>query len=370
VRVLVVNPGSSTLKLGVLDENDAVVEARDVAAAAGEAEAAEVDGFLRDAPAVDAAGVRFAHGGTRFRRSLTIDSDALAGLEAVADLAPLHNPPALTAVRALRRVRPTLPVVACFDTSFFTGLPPAAATYALPRRWIEDWGMRRFGFHGLSHAWAGRRATALLGRPAGGLRVVTCHLGAGASLAALADGSPFDTTMGFTPLDGLVMATRSGAVDPGILLWAQREHGLSVEDLERVLDRESGLLGLSGLSGDMRAIVDAADRGDAAAALAFAVYLHRLRGSVAAMAAALGGVDAVVFTGGVGQHSARVRAECCDGLAFLGLMLDHEANAVSHGPDRDISSKEGRVRILVVEAREDVEIAREVRRLIDNGRGS
>ncbi len=363
MRVLVVNPGSSSLKLAVLDEGDAVVAAHDVPTTAGEAEAAELDAFLGDGPDVGAAGVRFVHGGARFRQSLTVDPGVLAALDGVADLAPLHTPPALTAVRALWRLRPTLPVVACFDTAFFTPLPPAAATYALPRRWVEEWGVRRLGFHGLSHAWASRRAAALLGRPQAGLRLVTCHLGAGASLAAVADGSPLDTTMGFTPLDGLVMATRCGAVDPGILVWVQRNHGLSADDLDRVLDRESGLLGLSGVSGDLRAVLDAADGDDEAARLAFAVYLHRLRGSVAAMVAALGGLDALVFTGGVGQHSARVRSECCRGLGFLGVALDAEANAAAGGNDRDVAAPGHPVRVLVVEAREDLEIAREVRRL-------
>jgi acetate kinase len=335
VRVLVVNPGSSTLKLRRLDEGDAV----------------------------DAAGVRFVHGGAGFCRSVVVDAAVLDALGVVADLAPLHNPPALAAIECLRRLQPTVPLVACFDTAFFATLPPPAATYALPRRWVEEWGVRRFGFHGLSHTWASRRAAELVGGPGAGLRVVTCHLGAGASLAAVASGSPLDTTMGFTPLEGLVMATRSGTVDPGLLIWAQRHHGLSADDLERVLDRESGLLGLSGRSGDLRVVLDAASRGDEAAALAVDVYLHRLRGSVAAMAATLGGLDALVFTGGVGEHSAAVRAGCCDRLGFLGVTLDDEANLATGGTDRDISAPESAVRILVVESREDLEIAREVRRL-------
>lgn len=363
VRVLAVNPGSSSLKLAVLDEGDGVVVEHDVPAVDGEAEAAALDGFLHEAPVVDAAGIRFVHGGDRFRDSLMVDAEVLAHLEGCADLAPLHNPPALAAVRALRRLRPALPVIACFDTAFFAALPPAAATYAVPRHWVEEWGVRRFGFHGLSHAWASRRAAALLDRAPAGLRLVTCHLGAGASLAAVDGGSPLDTTMGFTPLDGLVMATRCGALDPGVLLFVQRHHGLSADDLDRILDRESGLLGLSGTSGDLRAVLAAADSGDDAAQLAVAVYLHRLRASVAAMAAALGGLDALVFTGGVGEHSARVRAACCDGLRFLGVALDPEANAAAAGPDRDVAAPTSPVRVLVVEAREDLEISREVRRL-------
>jgi len=375
VRTLVVNPGSSSLKLRVLD-GGSVVATHDLACAEGEAELADLAAFLGSAPGpLDAAGVRFVHGGADLRRSVVVDGAVLAALEAARDLAPLHNPPALAALHALAGLRPDLPLVACFDTAFFADLPAAAATYAVPRSWTEKWGVRRFGFHGLSHAWAARRAAALLdrgdGRAAGpaGFRVVTAHLGAGASLAAVRDGVPLDTTMGFTPLEGLVMATRSGSVDPGVLIWAQRHHGLSADDLDRILDRESGLLGLSGLSGDVRTLVDAAGRGGDAARLALDVYLHRLRALVAAMAAALGGLDALVFTGGVGEHSAEVRGGACAGLGFLGLTLDDEANAATTagpGPpaDRVISRAGEGVAVLVVEAREDLEIAAEVRRLL------
>jgi acetate kinase len=363
VQVLVVNPGSSSLKLRVLDPADGVVDARDVPTVNGQAELEEIEQFLARAPAVAAAGVRLVHGGASFRQSTLVDAVVLRRLERVADLAPLHNPPALDALVALRRLRPGLPLAACFDTAFFADLPPAAAIYALPRRWIDEWGIRRFGFHGLSHAYASRRTAQLFDRPQGQLRLVTCHLGAGASLAAVAGGSPVDTTMGFTPLDGLVMATRSGSVDPGVLIWVQRHGGLSVDDLEVALDRESGLLGLSGTSGDMRQVLETADQGDARAQLAVAVYVHRLRAAVAAMAAAMDGLDAVVFTGGVGENSAQVREQTCTGLSFLGVTLDPARNAESLCTDRDIAANESRTRVLVVGSREDREIAREVRRL-------
>jgi acetate kinase len=368
VRTLVVNPGSSSLKLRVID-GDSVVAEHDLPSEEGEAEIADLAGFLDSAPPLDAAGVRFVHGGADLRRSVVVDRAVASALEAARDLAPLHNPPALDALRALGRLRPGLPLVACFDTAFFADLPAAAATYAVPRSWTEKWGVRRFGFHGLSHAWASRRAAALLDRPDAGFRVVTAHLGAGASLAAVRGGAPVDTTMGFTPLDGLVMATRSGSVDPGVLIWVQRHHGLSADDLDRILDRESGLLGLSGLSGDVRTVLAAAGRGDGAARLALDVYLHRLRASVAAMAAALGGLDALVFTGGVGEHSAEVRAGACAGLGFLGLTVDDGANAATAAaaapsPGRVINPAGERVAVLVVEAREDLEIAGEVRRLL------
>jgi acetate kinase len=363
VQVLVVNPGSSSLKLSVLNPADKVVDARDVPSVEGRAEIEEIERFVARAPAVAAAGVRLVHGGASFRQSTLVDGGVLERLERVADLAPLHNPPALAALGALRRLRPGLPLAACFDTAFFAGLPPAAATYALPRRWIDEWGIRRFGFHGLSHAYASRRAAQLLERPHDQLRLATCHLGAGASLAAVAGGAPVDTTMGFTPLDGLVMATRSGSVDPGVLIWVQRHGGLSLDDVEVALDRESGLLGLSGTSGDMRQVLETADRGDERAQLALAVYIHRLRAAVAGMAAAMGGLDAIVFTGGVGENSAPVREQTCAALGFLGVTLDPGRNAEKVSTDRDIAADGSHTRVLVVGSREDREIAREVRRL-------
>jgi acetate kinase len=268
----------------------------------------------------------------------------------------------------VRRLRPDIAVVACFDTAFFARLPAEAATYAVPWRWMERWGLRRFGFHGMSHAYASRQAAALLGAPLAELRMVTCHVGAGVSLAAVAGGAPVDTTMGFTPLDGVVMATRPGSVDPGLLVWVQRHSGLSVDDVERALYREAGLAGLSGTSGDMREVIAAADAGNKRAALALAVYLHRLRAGVASMASAMGGFDVVVFTGGVGENSSRVRGDVCSGLGFLGLAIDSERNAADDPGDRDIAVAGSRVPVLVVRSREDQEIAREVRRLLGEPR--
>jgi len=363
MAVLVVNPGSSSLKLHVLDDADAVTAAREVPLSGGRLEGHDVETFLAGHPDVTAVGVRVVHGGTEFREAVLVDQKVEERLAEVAHLAPLHDPPALDAVRAVRRACPDLPVVACFDTAFFTDLPAAAATYALPWSWIERWALRRFGFHGLSHAYATGRAAELLGRPAVGLRLVICHLGAGASLAAVSGGMPVDTTMGFTPLDGLVMATRPGSVDPGLLLWVQQHGGLSVDAVGQALLFESGLAGLSGTSGDMRAVIAAADGGDERARLALAVYLHRLRSSIAAMAAALGGLDAMVFTGGVGENSDRIRAGACGGLAFLGLTLDAARNRTVQDADRDVATAESPVRILVVRAREEQQIAREVRRI-------
>jgi acetate kinase len=290
------------------------------------------------------------HGGARFREAVLVDDDVVAVLGELTDLAPLHQPAALAGVAAVARALPDVPAVACFDTAFHATLPAAAATYALPQEWRERFGLRRFGFHGLSHAYASRRAAAA--------RVVSCHLGAGASLAAVRDGVCVDTTMGFTPMEGLVMATRSGSVDPGLVLWLLR-HGLDVDAVEQGLDRNGGLKGLAG-EADMRALLA---RDDADAELALDVYVHRLRAGIAAMAAALGGLDALVFTGGVGEHAPEIRARTAAGLGFLGVALDPDANARATA-DAEIGAPAAPARTLVVTAREDVEVARQVRALL------
>jgi acetate kinase len=342
------------LKLRVLAESDEIVLEENLTAQEGKAELATVQDFLSRAGELAACGVRVVHGGPHFHDSVRVDEGVLRKLDDVSELAPLHNPPALAAMRELLKLRPDLVQVACFDTAFHATLKPAAYTYAIPRRWTEEWGVRRYGFHGLSHAYCSRRVRELTGAS----RVVTCHLGAGASLCAVRDGESVDTTMGFTPMEGLVMATRSGSLDPGAILWVERRHHLDARATEKALDRESGLLGLAGTA-DMRAIVEAVDR-DERAALALAVYVHRLRASIAAMAAALGGVDALAFTGGIGENAAAVRSKACAGLGFLGIELDESRNA-SMQNDAEVGKDGARVRVFVIRAREDLEIAREVR---------
>ena len=357
-RVLVINAGSSTLKLGLLDGDDGVVasttiEGRD------RLETSAVQAFVADLEGVDAVGHRVVHGGATYRHPTVVDGDVQAAIEAATSLAPLHQPAALAALRAVGDLLPQVPAVACFDTGFHATLPPAAATYALPAEWRERWGLGRYGFHGLSHAYAARRAAEMVGRHSG-LRVVTCHLGAGASLCAVVDGRSVDTTMGFTPLEGLVMATRSGSVDPGLLLWLLRHSGLSVEEVTSGLEQRSGLAGLTGGTGDMRDVVAAVARGEAAAVLALEVWLHRLRREIAAMAAAAAGLDALVFTGGIGEHQSGVRAATVAGLAFLGVAIDHARNDAATG-DTDVSAADATVRTFVITSREDIEIARQTR---------
>ena len=362
MRVLVVNAGSSSLKLRVLDEDDALVSRADLPAPRGAEDAEAVADAFADVSGIAAVGHRVVHGGAEFADPVLIDEEVVRRLETYTELAPLHQPSALMGIAAVWAAYPDIPQVACFDTTFHARMPEAAATYALPREWTRSLGIRRYGFHGLSHAYAARRAGELMGRDVRGLRLVTCHVGAGVSLAAVRDGHSVDTTMGFTPLEGLVMATRSGDVDPGMLLWLQRRLGLTADELSGELTHRSGLLGLAGTA-DMREAIEWAASGDADAALALNVYVHRLRGAVARMAAAAGGLDALVFTGGVGEHAPLVRQRTADGLGFLGVAVDPVRN--ESGPeDREIGVPGLAVRVFVVAAREDVEIARETRELL------
>jgi acetate kinase len=361
VRVLVVNAGSSSLKLRLLGGDEEVLADKEVERWDGDPDHADVATFVRGLSDVDAVGHRVVHGGTRFRAATVIDDDVTTAIEALTPLAPLHQPRALAGIRATAKLLPGVPSVACFDTAFHATLPPEAGTYAVPAEWTERFGVRRFGFHGLSHAWASRRAAELLGRPPTEVRLVTAHLGAGASLCAVDGGRSVATTMGFTPLEGLVMATRSGDVDPGLLLWLQREGGLTVDEVADGLEKRSGLLGLSRTSGDMRDVLAAVDEGEAHARLAYGVWLHRLRAGVAAMVAAMGGIDGLVFTGGIGEHAARARADACAGLAFLRLSLDSAANARTTA---DGVIGDG---VVVVTAREDRQVAGEVRGLLRTG---
>jgi acetate kinase len=350
VRVLVVNAGSSSLKVDLIDEGQAVET---------------YDGLPAVAPRVDAVGHRIVHGGPALVRPVVIDADVEQQLRDLVALAPLHQPKSLAGLDAARRLLPDVPHVACFDTAFHATLPAAASTYALPPAWRQRWGVRRYGFHGLSHAWAARRAAELA---PGSRRVVTCHLGAGASLAAVLDGRSVDTTMGFTPLDGLVMATRSGSVDPGLLLWLEEHEGLRPHEVAENLEHASGLLALAGTA-DMREIVA---REDEDARLALDVYLHRLASGVLAMTAALGGLDTLVFTGGVGERAPVVRAGAAARVVHLGVAVDghHNDAAAPTGQldeDAEITAVGAGVRTLVVRSREDLQIAADVRRALAPG---
>jgi acetate kinase len=336
LKVLVVNAGSTSLKLSAVAEDGA----------------AEPVASLTALPAdIGAAAHRVVHGGGRFLDPVVVDDGIERELARLVELAPLHMQPALAELREARRLLPDLPHIAVFDSSFHATIPAVAATYALPLRARETWGIRRYGFHGLSVQWASERVRAE--------RLVVCHLGGGCSVTAVRAGRSVDTTMGFTPLDGVPMATRPGSVDPGALLYLLR-HRLALDELDRMLEHESGLLGISGASARVEELERSADP---AARLALEVFAYRVSAAVAAMAAALGGLDTLVFTAGVGEHSARVRSDICGRLRFLGVELDSVRNRVAR-PDAEIAAPGSSVRVVVIQAREDVVAARAARDLL------
>jgi acetate kinase len=363
-RVLVLNTGSSSLKWSVLEvEHEALESNGDVSWAEGDPtrHGSEIQAALGRLPRVDAVGHRVVHGGARFRAAVRVDERVRRDIAELAELAPLHNPAALAGIDAVTAARPGVPQVAAFDTAFHATLPEAAARYPLPEDWAERWGLRRFGFHGLSVQYAVDRTRALLGTLP--RRLVVCHLGAGCSVTAVSDGRSVDTSMGFTPLEGLMMARRSGSVDPGLLLYLLRRRGVDAAELDAALNERSGWLGVSGVSADWRELERAAGTGDRRARLARAMFAHSLARAVGAMLAVLGGLDALVFTGGIGQHSPWLRALVADRLGFAGLRLDAGANEGAHA-DADVAAPDSRVRLLALEAREDLTILREVRRLL------
>jgi acetate kinase len=363
VRVLVLNAGSATLKWTLLDATSHATEQTGSTPWAErplEHRGEELRAMLRGIAGCDAVGHRVVHGGTRFLAATVVDDQTRADLEALAALDPLHMRPALAGIDAVSATFPGVAQVAAFDTAFHASMPEATG-YALPFEWAERWELKRFGFHGLSVQYALQQARHLLGRtPA---RLIVCHLGSGCSITALADGRSLDTTMGFTPLDGVMMATRSGSVDPGLLLHLQTRHGLTAEQLEEALAHHAGLLGVSGVSGDLREVLAAADGGSLRARLAYDRFVWSLRRAVGAMVGVLGGVDTLVFTGGIGENSARVRGDVAPALAVAGLRLPADAPARGSG-DRLLSDPGSGVAVLLVHAREDLVILDEVVRLV------
>ena len=333
--ILVANAGSSSLKLSVVEQGERSITVASLAEAP---------------PGVTAVAHRIVHGGSRFREPVVIDDRVRGELEALGELAPLHNAQEVKVIDEARRLLPDVPHVAVFDTAFHASIPEVAALYAVPRRWVDEWGIRRYGFHGLSVQWSSERVAVP--------RLVVCHLGAGCSVTAVLDGRSVATTMGFSPLEGVPMATRSGSIDPAVPLYLIRTGRLGVEQVERVLEEQSGLLGLSGVS----ARVEELERsGEPTAQLALDLFEHQVASAVASLVVSLGGLDALVFTGGVGERSARVRAGVCRRLGFLGVEADEARNAAAEA-DADVGA--GPVAVRVVRAREDVVAAREARRAL------
>jgi acetate kinase len=337
VLILALNPGSSTLKYAVYRGDELVASET-------------LDGHptaevLRRVKEIEAVGVRVVHGGSRFTKPALVDDAVIAEIAKLSDVAPLHNPLALEVIKEVRRTL-DVPVVAVFDTAFHQTMPPVAFTYAVP----ANIPVRRYGFHGISYAYIASR----LSRP----KMIVCHLGNGASVCALRDGKSIDTSMGFTPMEGLVMCTRSGDIDPGAILYLLRD-GRGEADLDRLLNRESGLLGVSGVSGDLREVQEAAKTGDARAQLAIELFAYRVAKYVGAYAVALDGLDALVFTAGIGEHSSSMRSRICSRLGFVGIELDEKQNGAASKEERKISS--GRVEVWVIPTNEELEIARATR---------
>ena len=312
-----------------------------------------------------AVGHRVVHGGDQYSSAVIITPEVKRAIDDLAELAPLHNPPSLEGINAVEQLLPEIPQVAAFDTAFHSTLSEVARTYPLPQKWTREWGIRRYGFHGLSHSYCTGQASKIIGRQ--DLRLVIAHLGNGASVSAVRDGMCVDTSMGFTPLEGLMMGTRSGTVDPGILIYLLRHKRLDVNALDNALNYESGLLGISGLSSDMREVLPQVPH-NRDAKLAVEVYVHRIVKTIGAMAASLGGIDALVFTAGIGEHEPEIRRRVCDKLKYLGLEIDPAANEQCH-PDADIATPASTARILVIATREDLTIMREARRLVGSSIG-
>ena len=398
MSILVINAGSSSLKFGLFREQScdrliagqidwangdrqqahllvrprdgttlcsevAVPDSASAATCALQAALAAIQPGRDGVPPITAVGHRVVHGGVEFRASVKLDGQVKAGIARWSELAPLHNPPTLKAIEAAETALPGKPQVAVFDTAFYAQLPPKAYLYALPYEWYEKWGIRRFGFHGISHAYCAGRAAELAGRDAGQLRVVSCHLGGGSSATAIRGGVAVAMTSGFSPLDGLMMGTRCGSIDPGILLHAQQQQGLTRQELNRALNYSAGLLGISGVSADLAQIEAAVAQGSERARLAFDMFADQVRGAIASLAATLGGVDVLTFTDRIGEGSAALRRAVCEGLQFMGIKLDPQRNAVARA-DADVATVDSSVRVMVIHTEEELMVARETCRVL------
>ncbi len=391
MKVLVINCGSSSLKYQVLDmENEALlckglVERIGIDGSVINHEKTGMDKFVLEAPMKDhkdaiahvldaltdtghgvvknmaeigAVGHRVVHGGEKFAESVLLTDEVIDVIKECSDLAPLHNPANLQGIEACRALMPDTPMVGVFDTSFHQTMPPAAYIYGLPYEYYTRYGIRRYGFHGTSHRFVSARAAKMLGKDIKDLRIITCHLGNGASLAAVKGGKVLDTSMGFTPLAGLIMGTRCGDIDPAIIAYVAGKENKSVADMDKVMNKESGVYGLSGVSSDFRDIEAAADAGNKRAELALKAYVHRVKAYIGAYIAEMGGVDAIVFTAGLGENSKVMRKDICAGMEELGIKICDERNDV-RGKETLISADDSKVAVLLIPTNEEVMIARD-----------
>lgn len=392
MKVLVLNCGSSSLKYQLIDMPQGRVLAKGLAERIGEAKgqisqhsdttkvahemplpdhnvalsqimALLTEGPLENIDAVKAVGHRVVHGGERFSDTVLIDDDVVTAIEDHVELAPLHNPANLVGIRVARALLPKVPQVGVFDTAFHQTMPAKAYRYALPESVYKEARVRRYGFHGTSHRYVAGRAATLLGKPLTNCNLITCHLGNGSSIAAIEGGRSVDTSMGLTPLEGLVMGTRCGDIDPAIIFHLARTQGMELDAIDKMLNKQSGLLGLSGRSNDLRSLSEAAEQGDTKAALAIEVFAYRVKKYIGAYMAVLGRVDALVFTAGIGENACELRSHIVEGMASLGLAIDDDKNTTARGQEMDISSADSRVRVLVVPTNEELAIAQETYRL-------
>ena len=397
MKILVINAGSSSLKYQLLDSETHDVLAKGLCERIGiggqikhtpagkESYKAEIPmpthaeaiqtvlslllspehGVIKDASEIDAVGHRVVHGGEEFAGSVLINDDVMRALERCIPLAPLHNPANITGINACKAVMPNVPNVGVFDTAFHQTMPPKAFLYALPYEYYEKYKVRRYGFHGTSHRYVASRAALLMGRPLEQLRLVTCHLGNGSSVCAIKYGKSIDTSMGFTPLDGLPMGTRSGAVDSGVLEYIMELEHLDIKQMLDILNKKSGVLGISGISSDFRDLDDAAAAGNERAKLAIDVFTYKVTKRIGSAAAAMGGVDGVIFTAGVGENSGPLRAQIMNGLDFLGLKLDPKKNNI-RGQEAIISTDDSPNTIMVIPTNEELVIAIDTARIVSS----
>lgn len=320
-------------------------------------------GVISSMSEISAVGHRVVHAGEKFASSVVITDEVMKALKECIDIAPLHNPPNITGIEACQQIMPGVPMVGVFDTAFHQTMPKHAFIYSIPYEMYEKHRIRRYGFHGTSHKYVAERAAAMLGKPLSELKLITCHLGNGASVAAVMNGKSVDTSMGFTPLEGLTMGTRSGDLDPAIVKFLMDKEGMSIEQVDNMLNKKSGVLGLSGVSSDFRDIEEAAEKGNERAKLALDVFCYKVRKYIGAYAAAMNGVDAIIFTAGLGENSDHVRAEICKDLGWFGIKVDAEKNRV-RGKETDISAADSKVKVLLVPTNEELMIARDTKTLV------
>lgn len=398
MKILVINAGSSSLKYQLIDMTDETVLAKGLAERIGidnsmlshtparkEKVEIKVDikdhvqavkmvidalvhpeyGVIKDMSEISAVGHRVVHGGERFSSSVIIDDDVMEAIRANINLAPLHNPANITGIEACKKVMPNTPMVAVFDTAFHQTMPKEAYIYAIPYSAYEKYGIRRYGFHGTSHKYVTLRAAKLLERPIEELKMVTCHLGNGSSIAAVKGGKSVDTSMGFTPLEGLPMGTRCGVIDPAIVTFLMEKENMTYQQIDHYLNKESGVLGISGVSSDFRDLEAAANEGNERAQLALDIFAYSIKKYIGAYAAAMGGLDCVVFTAGIGENNPYIRQKACEGLEFLGIYIDREKNEYTKkGKEGEISTDDSKVKVLVIPTNEELMIARETLELV------